>query len=194
MASTDFQQYRLVRQKEYTEHSLKKNFYRDFSQTDVDIIADLQDVMKGLYIQIPPFVIKKMMERGLIPEELPIFDDQENIVKDNLNMLNDIPEYVFVRNILNVAMPFEFSNEGVANPFSPYRMVWAAELADYTYFVKTSLPPKDGIVRVIDVWRKQGSIPLHPLASQNQYFERGEDWDVYDIVDKMLTDLGENSE
>jgi len=179
---------------EFIAKTLKKKFYRDFSETDLGIIADLQDYMKDCYIQFPPFVLKKMIDREILPNSIKLFDADDRIVKENLIHLNRIPEYNFIKNLVQIATPFEFSNEGIMNPYSPYRIVWVATTAEYTYFVKTALPPHDNIVRVIDVWRKQGGVPIHPLASQKDAFSRGEEWSIYDIIETMVIELENNDD
>lgn len=172
--------------KQYMLKTMKKKFYRDFSETDLAIISDLQNHMKDSYIQFPPFVLKRMVERGIIPKDIELFDSDGGILKENLQKINSIKEYSFVKSLIQIAMPFEFSNEGVMNPYSPYRMVWAGEFNGDTYFLKTALPPQKNIVRVIDVWKKQGNIPIHPLASQREFFTRGEEWSIYDLIDDMV--------
>lgn len=167
------------------EHTLKKKFYRDFTEKEIDLLEELQDIMARCYIFIPPFVVRRMIDRGIIPD-VGVLDNEEEFVRDNLYLLNDLPEYKFISNILNEGIPYEFSNEGVSNPISPYRIVWAGEFMGFTYFVKFSVPPARGGVRVVDVWRKQGGIPFSPLREQRQLFAKGVNWDISMILARIL--------
>lgn len=189
MSANALAEYSEKNRKQFAQANLKKKFYRDFSETDLAVISDLQDDMKDCYIQFPPFVLKRMVERGIIPSSIELFNNDEGIIKSNLQKLNSVKEYSFVKNALCLAIPFEFSNEGIMNPYSPYRMVWVAEYDGNTYFIKTALPPHNGMVRVIDVWRKQGSVPIHPLAAQRELFVRGEEWSIYDIIDEIVSEM-----
>lgn len=167
---------------------IKKKFYRDFTEDETFLIDDLQEAMGRCYIFVPPFVVSKMIARKMLPSNLEILDDEGNFIRDNMYILNDQPAYKAVIETVHCGVPYEFNNEGISNPISPYRVVWAGEYDGFTYFVKTSVPPVRGGVRVVDVWRKLGGIPLSPLVEQREIFAKGAEWDISDILSSILTD------
>lgn len=164
---------------------IKKKFFRTFTSPEQKLIDELVDVMQDCYVQVPPFVIRRMIDRGIIPANLELLDEEGNLIKHNLHRLGENPAYQTVENAMYEGLAFEFNNEGANNPYSPYRMVWAAEEGGYTYFVKVSIPPKNGTVRIIDVWRKRGATPFYPIPAQKELFVRGAHWDI----EKPLSDL-----
>lgn len=165
----------------------KKKFYRDFSESELVLFDELQDYMADCYVFIPAYVIDRMIHRDIIPGDIKVLDQQGRFIKESIHKLNDVPEYVFVSSILEVGVPYEFSNEGKSNPISPYRVVWCAKNGDYTYFVKTPVPPARGSVRIIDVWRKVGDIPLSPPREQRAYFAKGMHWNIYPILARLVS-------
>lgn len=169
---------------------IMKKFYRDFTDTEVELVEELQDIMADCRVFIPPFVVKKMLERRVIsiPNDVRMFDDNGDFIKENTFVLYDSKEYRFVESVIHTGFAYEFSNEGVHNPIAPYRIVWVDDYEGYTYFVKTSVPPMRGSVRVVDVWRKKGTIPTHPLREQRAIFARGARWDI-SLILKMLVDV-----
>lgn len=168
--------------------NIMKKFYRDFTERETELIDALQDVMADCYVFIPPFVVQRMVDRGILklPDGLELIDENGEFVKQNVYALNDIPEYKFVESVVSSGFAYEFSNEGIHNPVGPYRVVWVDEYDGFTYFVKTSVPPMRNSVRVVDVWRKSGPIPLSPLASQRNIFARGAKWDISMILSMIL--------
>lgn len=172
-----------------TAHSpteIRKKFYRTFNKSEVALIDELNDVMEQCFLQIPPFVLRRMIDRGLIPDNLHLLDEDDNLDKSKLHLLNDLDEYRVIEDTIFEGMAFEFSNEGITNPFSPYRIVWTMEDKGFAYFVKTAIPPKHGAVRVLDVWRKHGAIPFYPLPAQKELFVRGVDWNLVPIFKQLI--------
>jgi hypothetical protein len=163
-----------------------KKFYRNFVEAELVLLDSLQDIMENCYMQIPPYILKRMVERGILPDELELLDETGFIEKENLYLLNESKEYHAVENAILNGIAFEFSNEGVKNPHSPYRVVWAIENEGFSYFVKTAVPPLEGVVRVVDVWRKKGFIPFYPLMHQADLFKRGEEWDIKAILSDLV--------
>jgi len=167
-------------------HTIKKKFYRDFTEREIDMLDELQDYMAKCYVFVPPFVIKKMIERGILPNDLDVIDENMEFVKENIGRLNDVPEYRHVVNTVSEGIPYEFSNEGVSNPISPYRLVFASEYDGHTYFVKVSVPPARRGVRIIDVWRKKGEVPISPPREQRNIFAQGVNWDISHILARLV--------
>jgi hypothetical protein len=166
---------------------IQKKFFRTYTSIENEIIGELRDVINQCKVHTPPFVVKRMWEREILDQDIDIFDEIGDVDKSKMGVLNDIHEYNILDKAIKEGVPFEFNNEGQTNPFSPYRMVWALEDDGFTYFVKTSLPPKRGTIRVIDVWRKLGTIPIYPLPQQKEVFIKGAVWDIQDILDEILT-------
>ncbi len=166
---------------------IKKKFYRDFTEKEADLLDELQVIVSHSYPFVPPYVVKRMIERGIIADDIDLFDENGDFIYDNYPILNDDPGYQNVINTLSEGIAYEFSNEGRLNPILPYRVVWAAEMDDgYVYFVKTSVPPMRGGVRVVDVWRKSGSIPVAPPRRYRQVFAAGTHWDIGPALRKIL--------
>lgn len=165
---------------------VRKKFFRTFSSIESDQLSEFSDIVHECHIYFPPFVAKRLFEREILPE-VDIFDKDGNYDKSKVHELNALDEYkILVDGVYN-GITFEFNDEGVSNPFSPYRIVYAYEHGEYTYFLKISIPPKRGVVRVIDVWRKLGTIPQYPLTSQKDTFIQGASWNIEDVLEDMIT-------
>ena len=140
-----------------------KKFYRDMKPEELSAVEDCMRRLRGMYPDYPPHVMKRMVDRGILPndEANKIFDDEGNLIPERMALY--IENLSPVSDAFATGMVFEVSNEGAANPANPYRIVLAKEVGEYVYFVKVSSnPPSGDTIRILDVWRKMGKIPLSP--------------------------------
>jgi hypothetical protein len=174
--------------------NLKKKFYRDFDKFEKEAIEELTETLKSGYIHIPPHVIEIMAGRDIITREDVFSLNKSFLVVEKLHKLNSQPGYKNVETTVREGMPFEFSNEGVMNKNSPYRLVLTKQFGDQTLFVKVSVPPLNNRIKVLDVWQKKGEIPLHPYRPQIKFFERGREWEIDQIVWDLIDEYNDNAD
>lgn len=166
------------------EQELKKKFYQDFTERELELFDDLRTLINESRVRVEDFVIKRMVERRIIPN-VGLFDSGR-VNHASLYMLKNVPAYQDIKLCLSNGIIYEMSNEGVSNPNSPYRAVFALEREKNTLFVKVSLPPMDEVIRVIDVWQKAGRMPIRPLREQDEIFSRGEGWDLVPVLEGLV--------
>lgn len=162
---------------------LVKKFYRDFSDDDNKYLDDLLNSMRDSAIEVPSHVISRMITRKIIEEDFVEFDGDLNIL--NVSSLSALPGYQDTTLTFDRGIIYEISNEGIGRTTNPFRLVVAREHVDgNTYFVKVAPSWEPEVVKILDVWRRKGKIPIYPPQhSVNQFTS---DWDVAESLEEFF--------
>lgn len=146
---------------------LIKKFYKDFTDSETGYLNELIDELSSLEVEIPPHVLHRMIERGILQDGAPL------VVGDN-NTISIAGIHDVVRALEEGAV-YEFSNEGIGHTYNPYRLVVAQEQDGFTMFVKVAPSKVATTAKILDVWRRHGPIPTYPPIKAIDQFRR--DWE-----------------
>lgn len=167
-------------------HAIVKKFYRDFSDEEKNFFNEIIHDIGEMQIEVPDYVVERMIDRRILPEDLPIYDENDKVDESKIYFLNTIPQYLEVMRTLLEGAAYEVSNEGLNKSNNPFRLVIAREAEDgSTYFVKIAPTlDDDEFCKVLDVWKRRGKIPLYPPShALNQFVA---DWDVIDAMESFF--------
>lgn len=154
-----------------------KKFYRDIEDEELDYLEETLDNMRDAEIDIPDHVIDRMISREIIsPLNMEISEDS----------FSAIPGVQDVIATLDDGIVYEVSNEAIGKSRNPFRIVLAREFeSGYTMFVKIAPARNVDTLKVLDVWRRKGKIPLYPPQHSIRQFKS--DWNVKEAIEAYLT-------
>lgn len=157
------------------ETIILKKFYRDFTDEEIAYIESVLSDMRKLDLDIPGYVIDRMLSRHIIdPGEVMI--------------LLSLPVYKEIEAAAYEGAVYEFSNEAAGKSDNPFRVVVAREGDDgYTYFVKLVPSETTPTLEVLDVWRKRGPIPEYPPQHAANHFSK--QWDIIESMEMYFDSL-----
>lgn len=162
--------------------SIVKKFYRDFSEEEWEFLEKVMEGMRDVPLEFPAYVVQRMIDRDILDARYISVSNDEI---ENEDQLMAMPGYQDVVLTFDKGAVYEVSNEGVGKPGNPFRLVIAREdSSGNTYFVKVAPMAEPDSVKVLDVWRRRGKIPIYPPQHSINLFVA--DWDLVETIDEYL--------
>jgi len=160
-----------------------KKFYRDILESERDYLNNILDDMREADVEVPDHVVERMVQRGII-------DGSVDITNLNKSAIPGVADAILT---LDEGIVYEVSNEAIGRTRNPFRIVVAKEFDDgFTMFIKIVPAKSPELVKILDVWKRPGKLPLYPPAHSLRYFKA--DWDIEEALEAYLATSSNNQE
>lgn len=160
-----------------------KKFYRDLTDDENRYLGEILMTMRDADVEIPSHVLKRMIDRNILPRGYIQFDEGDEVV--NRAALAGFPGHQDAVLTFDKGVIYEISNEGLGRGSNPFRIVLAHEFSDgSTYFVKIAPSWDPEEVRLLDVWKRKGKVPIYPPKHSVHLFVT--DWDVVESLEEFF--------